>query len=121
MDPALRSQLLHAILLFYEDSFPQTMKLYYEDAPLPNSIFLYLEALCIDQSTGCSVFEPEGFYVSFSFDIPIDLAIPLSLQPPIQFSISNFLIDIRPRVWMKNNTAVYPLQRLQAPAAVSVS
>jgi hypothetical protein len=118
MDPSLRFQLLHAILLFYEDSFPQTMKMYYEDSPLPDSLYLYFEALCIDQSTGYPVFEPEEFYVPFSSDIPVDLAIALSLQPPIQIYVSNFLIDIRARVWIKKNAAVPPLDALRAPVSV---
>jgi hypothetical protein len=101
MDPALRPQLLHLILLTYEGKFPQTMGIYSRDgadAPLQ----LYLEATCRDSSDGAALLEPEGFFLGFDDDLPVDIGLAMSVIPPILLPLEfGVTIEIRPRLWTR--------------------
>ena len=101
MEPSLRSQLLHTILLAYEDSFPLLMKMYYQDQVQPDNLVLYMDAICYDDLTGHAIFEPEVFLLPFDADLPIDMAMALFRHMPIQLHIKGVMIEFRTRTWAK--------------------
>jgi hypothetical protein len=76
----------------------------YSRDPMDAPLKLYLEALCKDSSDDAVLFEPEGFFIGFDADLPVDLGMSLSLIPPIMIPIDyGAIIEIHPRLWMRKD------------------